>query len=141
MGLLSKAAAGTPTFDEPSQGGLLKVISQKNRNNEESISSPMEKAIMEKLYAGFLKYGVFQGIVLEALKYSAGEFSGRLSSMVSNFGSAEGLAPGRALIIFSTKVDGELIGKHLAKTVPGNNLFSFQANNPQEAFSLVKPFL
>ena len=141
MGLLSKAAAGTPKLDEPSQGGLLKFISEKQQNNAEGAASPMEKAMMEKLYAGFAKYGIFQGLIIEALKYSAGEFTGRLSSMVSNFGSVEGLAPGRALVIFSTKEDGELIGKHLAKTVPGNNLFSFQADNPQEAFTLVKPFL
>ena len=141
MGLLSKAAAGTPKLDEPSQGGLLNFISKKQLNNAEAITSPMEKEIMEKLFAGYAKYGVFQGLIIETLNYSAGEFTRRISSMVSDFGSTEGLSQGRALVIFSIKSDGELIGKHLAKTVPGNNLFSFQADNPREAFLLVKPFL
>lgn len=152
MGLLSKAATGTSGSDGASAGGLLKIISQRHTgpsfNDTEQISSPvlnpaspMEKAVMDNLYAGFAKFGIYQGIIIEALKYSAGEFASRLSFMVSGFGSAQGLAPGRALVLFSAAQDGELIGIHLARTVPGNNIFSFQANTPQEAFSLLKPYL
>ena len=160
MGLLSKAAAGTskddelPPINEYASGGLLKLVSQKNQNKtkkdtaatntEENVFapfSPSEKAIMEKLSNGYAKFGVFQGLVIEALKYSAGEFTSRLSLMVSDFGAAQGLAPGRALVLFSSVQDGELIEKHLVKTVPGNSIFSFQANTPQEAFSLLKPYL
>jgi hypothetical protein len=148
MGLLKKAAAG----HESSHGGLLKKISKKQYKKNNSIpqeapskktvpSSPMEKAVVEKLFAGFARFGIFQGVILEALKYSAGEFSGRLSFMVSGFGVAQGLAPGRALVLFDSKQDGELIGRHLAKTVPGNTIFIFQAKTPQEAFNHIKPYI
>ena len=61
--------------------------------------------------------------------------------MVSVFGTVQGLNTGRALVLFGSGQDGELIGKHLAKTVFGKNIFSFQAYNPQEAFSIIKPYL
>jgi len=155
MGLLSKAASGSSNFKEPhSRGGLLKIISQKqnkikgygsdtaiNKAPKGPLSSPMEKAIMDHLNSGYANFGAFQGVIIEALKYSAGEFTGRLSNMVSGFGAAQSLAPGRCLVLFSSTKDGELIGRHLAKTVPGNDIFSFQAKNPQEAFSLIKPYL
>ena len=155
MGLLSKAVSSTPDYNElPSHGGLLRLITQRHYTDSkqdsdipllnESIElsgSPMEKAVMEKLSTGYKKYGVFQGVIMEALKYSAGEFSGRLASIVSGFGSAHGLAPGRCMVLFGLSQDGELIGRHLSKTVPGNNIYCFQAKNPQEAFSLIKPYL
>ena len=160
MGLLSKAATGVSksdvisSLDEKSRGGLLKMIHRKNQQKagknvfpaqaEKSTfapSSPLEKAVMENLSEGYSKFGSFKGVVIESLKYSGGDLTDRISSMVSGFGAARGLTPGRALILFSSGQDGDLIGMHLAKTVPGNNIFSFQANNPQEAFSLVKPFL
>ena len=165
MGLLSKAATGSSSqFEEPSRGGLLSIITHKHLYNPKNdsipdipvpaikeagppakqknvLTSPLEKAVMEKLSMGYAKLGSAQGLVIEALKYSAGEFSGRLASMVSSFGIAQGLAPGRCLVLFGSAQDGELIGKHLAKTVPGNTIFCFQAENPQEAFSLIKPYL
>jgi hypothetical protein len=147
MGLLRKAATGgghfpvqAPADDESSHGGLLKTITEK-QYKKTIPASHMEKVVMEKLYAGFAKFGVFQGVIIEALKYSAGEFAGRLSFMVSGFGAAQGLTPGRALVLFGSGQDGELIGRHLAKTVPGNNIFSFQAKTPQEAFDIIKPYL
>ncbi|MCL1813575.1 MAG: hypothetical protein FWG29_08650 [Treponema sp.] len=151
MGLLSKAAAGTSTsddfssLDEPSKGGLLKLIHQKHRKNtEETIpvhSSNQENAIMENLSESYSKFGVFKGVIVEMLKNSAGESTGRLASMISGFGAVQGLSPVRALVLFDSKQDCELIGKHLAKTVPGKNIFSFQANTPQEALLLIQPFL
>ena len=145
MGLLSKAASGALYNDEQSHGGLLKIITEKHKQNDTDANnvpaSPLEKAVMEKLYAGYAKFGIFQGVVIEALKYSAGEFAGRLAFMVSGFGSAQGLAPGRALVLFNSDLDGELIGRHLAKTVPGKSIFFFNANTPQEAFSIIKPYL
>ena len=139
MGLLSKAAAGASRLDESSRGGLLKLISQKRQ--VKTGNTALEKELMEMLYAGYAKYGIFQGVIIEEFEHSAGEFSKRLSLMVSGFGAAQGLVSGRALVLFSIKEDLELIGKHLAKTFQGNNIFSFQANTPQEAFSLIKPFL
>jgi len=121
MGLLSKAVIGTP--------------------NSNSSSEQQEKALMEIFSDSLEKFGMFHGLVIEAVKYSAGEFISRLSSMVSGFGITRGLTPGRVLVLFSSTYDSELIGKHLAKTVPGNNVFSFQANNPKEALSYIKPYL
>ena len=165
MGLLSKAAAGSSNqFEEPvTRGGLLSIITRMHnepenefmppitaeeppnpfaRQEEKAVRvSPLEKAVMEKLSVGYTRFGTAQGLVIEALKYSAGEFTGRLASMVSGFGTAQGLAPGRCLVLFDAAQDGELIGKHLAKTVPGNNIFWFRAENPQKAFSLLKPYL
>ena len=148
MGLLSKAALGSKQ-DEKTHGGLLKLISEKLKDEgpnhfEElkmSPSTPLEKAVMGKLLSCYEKFGIFQGIIIEALKYSAGEFTGRLSFMVSGFGIAQGLAPGRALIIFSRTHDSILLGTHLAKTVPGKNIYNFLAHTPEEAFSFIKPYL
>ena len=157
MGLLHKAASGGSKQDniqkdEIPYGGLLKLISNKqqqdvsvnsvNTNKKKAVpSSPLEKAIMEKISSCYKKFGIFQCVVIEALKYSAGEFTGRLSFMVSGFGIAQGLAPGRALVIFNSTQDCELLGKHLAKTVPGKNIANFLANTPEEAFSFIKQYL
>jgi hypothetical protein len=145
MGLLSKAAAGTGLEEKTaSQGGLLHIINQKKIGTSPAPSLPspsMEKAVMDMLSSGNAKFGEFQGIVLDAITYSAGEFDDRLSTMVSGFASAQGLAPGRSLVLFDIAQDRELIGWHLSKTVPGNTVFSFCSKSPQEAFSLLKPYL
>ena len=139
MGLLSKARANPSHCDEaPSQGGLLKLISQKHLVNTENI---IENEIMQQLYSSFEKYGKIQGLIIDAaIKCSEREFAKRLISMVSGFGTTQGLAPRRAMILFDSSHDNELIGYHLAKTVPGS-VFNFQANNPQDAFSFIKPYL
>jgi len=113
----------------PKAGGLLNRISRRN---------DLEKTVMESLES---EQGVFQGIIIEALQYSAGGFSGRLFSMVSGFGTAQSLTPGRCLVLFDDTQDGELIARHLAKTVFGKSIFYFRAETPQEAFSLLKPYL
>ena len=143
MGLLSKAATGALNNDEASQGGLLKIISEKHPPQEKKGSSfsTLEKAVMEKLSGSYAKFGVFQGVIMETFKSSAGEFTGRLSYMVSGFGAMQNLVSGRVMILFNSSQDGELIGKHIEKALPGNNIFSFQANSPQEAFSFIKPYL
>jgi len=110
-------------------GGLLNRISRKNN---------LEKTIMESLDS---RQNVFQGIIIEALQYSAGEFSGRIFSMVSGFGTAQPLNPGRCLVLFDSAQDGDLIARHLAKTVFGKSIFCFRAENSQEAFALLKPYL
>ncbi|MCL1815492.1 MAG: hypothetical protein FWG27_06720 [Treponema sp.] len=144
MGLLSKAAADSPdlnvlipeTLKNP-QSGLLRLTAKK----QETVSSAMEKAVMEKLSAGYAQFGQFQGIVFESIPFSAEKFSDHLASMVSSIGSAQELAQGRCLVLFNSTQDGELIGRHLEKTAPGNLIFSFQAKNPREAFSLLKLYL
>jgi hypothetical protein len=133
MGLLKKAVSSstghTPETRVPQGGGLLNRISQK---------TILEKAVKESLAANS---GSFQGIVIEAIHYTAGGFSGRIFSMVSGFGTAQPLTPGRCLVLFSSAEDRELIACHLAKMVSGKNIFHFKADNPQEAFSLLKPYI
>jgi len=113
----------------PKAGGLLNRISRRNI---------LEKTILESLDS---RQGVSQGIILEALQYSAGGFSGRIFSMVSGFGTAQPLTPGRCLVLFGDAQDGDLIARHLAKTVFGKSIFHFRAETPQEAFALLKPYL
>jgi hypothetical protein len=103
--------------------------------------SPLEKAVMEILNSSHDKFGGFQGIVIDAIKYSAGEFIGRLNSMVSSFGTAQGLAPGRCLVLFGTALDSKLIARHLSKTVQGKAIFDFREDTPQRAFTILKPYL
>jgi len=153
MGLLSKAVAGSFSSSEaerPVSGdGLLKIITQKQCAGTKTVtaaipavpSSPLEKEAMEKLSAGYAKFGAFQGVILEAPGGSAEEFLSRLTSAVSAFGATQALAQGRCLVLFGSEQDGELIGRHLAKTVPGKLIFNFQAKNPGEAFTLLKPYL
>jgi len=123
------AKASSSGGEKPKAGGLLNRISRKN---------DLEKTVMESLES---EQGFFQGIIIEALQYSAGGFSGRLISMVSGFGTAQSLTPGRCLVLFDDTQDGELIARHLAKTVFGKSIFTFRAENPQEAFALLKPYL
>jgi len=146
MGLLSRAVQGKtpavvvsnsapepqisiPKKDAPKKRGLLNKVSQKKI---------LEQTIVENLSC---QQDAFQGIVIEALNYSAGGFSGRIFSMVSGFGSAQPLTPGRCLVIFGANLDGELIASHIAKTVSGKNIFLFRAETPQEALALLKPYL
>ncbi|MDR1307903.1 MAG: hypothetical protein LBK74_10065 [Treponema sp.] len=123
---------------EPETGGLLNRITRKRAPIP---PSPMEKALMETLNSAYAKFGFLQGIVVDALKYTAGEFLTRLGSLVSGFAVSQGLAPGRCLVLFGASPDGELIARHLEKTVPGNSIFTFRAENPQDAFILLKPYL
>jgi len=120
------AAAKTET---PKAGGLLNRISRK---------TILEKNVMESLDS---RQGTSQGFIIEALQYSSGGFSGRIFSMVSGFGTAQPLTPGRCLVLFDSAQDGDLIARHLAKTVSGKSIFCFRAENPQEALSLLKPYL
>ncbi|MDR1144388.1 MAG: hypothetical protein LBK77_09275 [Spirochaetaceae bacterium] len=119
-------------------GGLLSRITGKRAPVP---PSPMEKALMDALGSGYAKFGFFQGIVIDALKYTAGEFLTRLGSLVSGFAVSQGLAPGRCLVLFDASLDGDLIARHLEKTVPGNSIFTFHAENPQGALILLKPYL
>ncbi|MDR2702459.1 MAG: hypothetical protein LBB72_08520 [Spirochaetaceae bacterium] len=98
----------------------------------------MEKNVMDSLASNS---GTFQGIIIEALRYTAGGFSGRIFSMVSDFGTVQPLTPGRCLVLFGPVQDRALIAQHLAKTLPGKSIFCFRAENPQEAFKLLKPYL
>jgi len=136
MGLLGKAQANYPRPAsikgdriKSRAGGLLKRASQK---------IVLEKNVMDSLAS---ISGTFQGIVVEALQYTAGGFSGRIFSMVSGFGTVQPLIPGRCLVLFGPAQDRDLIAQHLAKTIPGKSLFCFRAENPQEAFTLLKPYL
>ena len=139
MGLLSKAENGTiirPRFGK----GLLNRIVQKQINTENKVF-PEEQAVMENLSAGFTRYGVFQGVVLETRTIPIEDFFNRLALMVSFFGVVFKLDSQRCLVLFDSAKDWELIGKHLSKTVPGNAIIGFRANNPKEAFSYLKPYL
>jgi len=122
-------AADAGNEKTPRAGGLLNRIARRN---------DLEKTIMESLES---ERAAFQGIIIEALQYSGDGFSGKLFSMVSGFGTAQPLTPGRCLVLFDDTQDGELIARHLAKTIFGKSIFSFRAENPQEAFALLKPYL
>jgi len=114
--------------EDPKAKGLLNRISRKKI---------LEKTVMESLSS---EKGAFQGLIIEALQYSAGGFSGRIFSMVSAFGTAQPLTPGRCLVLFGPAQDGDLIARHLEKTVSGKKIFRFRAENPQEALALLKPY-
>jgi len=136
MGLLGKAQANYPHLTQnkrgrikPRAGGLLKRASQ---------IIFLEKNIMDSLASNS---GSLQGIIVEALRYTSGEFSGRIYSMVSGFGTVQPLSPGRCLVLFGPAQDRDLIAQHLAKTIPGKSIFCFRAETPQEAFTLLKPYI
>jgi hypothetical protein len=146
MGLLNRAVQGkrpasasfisTPepqasiTVKKPPQKrGLLNRVSQK---------MILEKTILENLSG---EQNSFQGVIIEALNYSAGGFSSRILSMVSGFGSAQPLTPGRCLVVFDANKDGELIASHISKMVSGKNIYHFHAETPKEAIALLKPHL
>jgi hypothetical protein len=124
--------------EEPGTGnGLLSLITRKFAHSP----SAAEKAVMDSFNSGYAKFGSLQGIVIDTLEYAADEFLTRLESLVSGFAVSRDLAPGRCLVLFGASQDGELITRHLEKTVPGNSVFMFHAENPQDALLLLKPYL
>jgi len=138
MGLLGKAQANYPLLTQ-NKGGITRLKSRAGGLlKRASRKIVLEKNIMDSLAS---ISGTFQGIIFEALQYTAGEFSGRVFSMVSGFGTVQPLAPGRCLVLFGPAQDKDLIAQHLAKTVPGKSLFCFRAENPQKAFALLRPYL
>jgi len=139
MGLLNKAEAGK-SKKTGANIGLFKRITQKKYDKTRNVSSS-DKVLLDALSAEYAKLGAFQGIVIEALKNSAEEIYENLVSMVSSFAAVQKLNQQRCLVLFDAKQDKELIGFHLAKTIAGNTIFSFQARNPQEAYSYLKPYL
>ena len=139
MGLLNKADTGQYK-KAGSNSGLLKYITQKKHGKERS-GSVQDKAVLDILSREYAKLGAFQGLIIEALKNSSEEIFEGLLSMVSSFAAVQKLSQKRCLVLFDAEKDKELIGFHLAKTVPGNTIFSFQAQNPQEAYSFLKPYL
>ncbi|MDR0447814.1 MAG: hypothetical protein LBH07_04015 [Treponema sp.] len=146
MGLLSKAEGGSlesklksngeHTESISNCGGLLKKIMEKKNP-----SAPLEKAIKEKISGMIDGFKILQGVIIETPRYSAEEFSKRLTVMVSGFGVVQLLSQSRCVVFFDSTHDKELIGRHLAKTVPGENIFTFKAENYKKAFSLLKPYL
>jgi hypothetical protein len=103
--------------------------------------APIEKAVTDILSVCHEKFGAFRGLIIEALRYSADEFTGRIETMVSTFALVQEIALGRYLILFDRVRDEELIARHLIKTVPGKNIFAFEAEDSQEALALLKPYL
>ena len=138
MGLLSKAEKGSIVKVNKKKGLLNKII-QKNENAPIA-GTFKENSTMENLISVHAKYGAFQGVVIKNLEESSFFFI-RISSMVSGFGSVHEFDNNRCLLLFDALQDRDLVGKHLSKTVPGNAVFSFEAANPEEAFSFLKPYI
>jgi hypothetical protein len=137
MGLLGKAVANYPR-PAPNKGGKVRTrASVGGLLSRASRKIVLEKSIMDSLGSNS---GTFQGIIIEALHSTAGGFSGRIFSMVSDFGTVQPLASRRCLVLFGPAQDRDLIARHLAKMVPGKSIFCFRAENPQEAFTLLKPY-
>ena len=157
MGLLNKANTGKYKRSG-SNTGLLHYITQKKHGKERaaalskpdipsskavpsSEAVPSSKAVLDILSAEHAKLGAFQGLIIEALENPAEEFYESLTSAVSPFATVQKLSQQRCLVLFDAEKDKELIGFHLAKAIPGNTIFGFQAGNPQEAYSNLKPYL
>ncbi|MDR1390492.1 MAG: hypothetical protein LBJ31_11020 [Treponema sp.] len=111
-----------------------------NDNAEQSLS-PAEKIVLDVLTRGRSQLGAFQGFVIESIKYSADDFLGRIASMVSSCGIAQGFSPTRCLVLFGKDTDAELIAHRITNSVNGKIVFSFQGDDPREAFPMVKAVL
>ncbi|MDR2471896.1 MAG: hypothetical protein LBD09_07295 [Treponema sp.] len=122
--------------------GLLGRIIRGNRAPAVTEAMPEGAgAVMEFLSGAREQFGPFQGCVIEAPGEPDGDFAGRVQAASALFGLSRTLASGRSLVLFGGGEDGGLIAFHLAKTVPGKAAFSFRAEKPREALSLLKPWL
>jgi hypothetical protein len=95
--------------------------------------------------AGFSKkHPGFQGIVL-APPGNPGErpedFSGQVLAMVRTFGTVLPLASGGALILLDRSQDRELISHRLTNTLGARALLNFAAEDPRDAYKLLRPYL
>jgi hypothetical protein len=84
---------------------------------------------------------VFQGIVLDPPAGMAGSFYDQLSAMTSSFAEVRSLPSGRCLLLFPQSKDRDLISHRLAKTLNTVAHLTFEAQDPQGALNLLKPFL
>jgi hypothetical protein len=138
MGLLGRTVASYP-HQVPNKDGKTRIRARMGGLlNRASRKIVLEKTIMDSFGSN---PGTFQGVIVEAIQPAAGEFSRRLYSMVSGFGTVQSLTSVRCLVLFGPAQDRDLIARHLAKAIPGKSIFCFQAESPQEAFTLLKPYL
>ncbi|MDR2767231.1 MAG: hypothetical protein LBB82_02765 [Treponema sp.] len=129
--------------------GLLNRIKNsrpETRNAAPAVKTPpaqnmAEKLAMETLERARDQLGVFQGFIIEPIKYGAGEFAGRIAAMISPQGIVRALSPTRVLVLFNRDADGELVIHRITRFVQGRNVFSFKGNEIGETFSLIKSVL
>jgi hypothetical protein len=108
-----------------------------------------QNAVMEAL----LKYSrtapAFQGIVLQTPRKPARgtpretpeEFFRRLAFIVDSFARVVKLPSNDALVLLPDTRDRELISHRLSKTLNTPSLTSFESEKPEQAFSLLQPYL
>jgi hypothetical protein len=150
MGLLSKANSKESTQSAVSQSevpGFLKNGSGINTRSNEADLTPEQYQFFQKLKEKYQTKDAFQVLILEipipSEPSGTGEerISGPVLSAVSGFAAVMEMSARRCLVLFSKKVDRELLAHRLCQSLQGKCLLSFEAGEPREAFVLVKPFL
>ncbi|MDR0553680.1 MAG: hypothetical protein LBG76_02625 [Treponema sp.] len=89
------------------------------------------------------KNAEFQGIVLDLPQEDdarAGFFE-RVAVMTAPFAAARLLPSGRCLLLFGKSLDRELIGHRASKSLNTDVSLTFEANEVQDAFALIQPYL
>jgi hypothetical protein len=110
---------------------------------------PLAPDIPKKLWNEILQYHKtntsFHGIVLELPPNTGKEgkkgFNALVSNMVSFFGTAVSLPSSRSLVLLPRPMDRELIAHRLTGSLRTVPLLIFEADSPDKALALIKPFL
>ena len=71
----------------------------------------------------------------------AAGFFNKVSEMINKSGSVIPLSLNRPLILLPITLDRELIAHRISKSLKTIPLLSFEANNPENALSILKPLL
>jgi hypothetical protein len=97
--------------------------------------------LLDTLTSYHLQNPVFQGIVLESSTGKGNEFYDQVAAMTSSFALVRPLPSGRCLVLFPKSKDRFLISHRLAKTLNTAAHLTFEAQDPQGALRLLKPYL
>jgi hypothetical protein len=125
MGLLSKA--------------VVKV------NPELDKTGQVQREIADEIRQYLKNQSVFQGIILKFPPGETGEaeadFAGKVSRMVSSFGSVFPLSAGNCLLLLPETMDRELLAHRLSQSLKTRVLYQFQADDPGMAIIQLGPYL
>lgn len=146
MGLLSKAVLSEKAMNESGGfvsanfgfdgGGLLARASHSAVEPEDSPGRYLRGILDETLN----KYAGLAGLVFEA--ESAGDgFAGQVAFLTSGFATVSDLGGGRCLILGDPSLDLELLTHRLSASVQGKKVFSFCADNSEEALGALEPYI
>jgi hypothetical protein len=145
------AEGGGPLFNPQAIAGIISdvkdvFIPEDERTGTQETEAPEKTASLFKALSQYHQsYPSFQGILLEPPdtmgEDEKDDFPRQISAMVSSFAVVVEFPPRRSLILFPTSMDRELLMHRLTKSLKTGALFAFEADNPDTALEMLRPYI